>query len=640
MNETGNPFVSWLVPEDAWNGTIMQITVNANSRGEIVDTIIFNVEVPHIKQWRAMSSQVNLEIEPTGSSIDIEILQMGNSPSNAYSTVYVNGSNDWIVETPEELPILSPGESAFMTINITPPQSAQHGKTVELHIRLREGNSLSETIVPLRVAVNHQFELDGQGPWVISENGGYPHATLLNQGNAPSTITLNVRSLPSGWNVVGETTTVLGVGELKGLPIELIPDDNWGGESYTIKVEAIDEAGNVDEILLDTVKQDYSWGVSPVITAISGDYQLLKIHGTNSESSVMDGSQGPLNWDNDGGWLWLATQSIQDGEITIDSNEGLVYSSFIVEKTSRTGSCSISGIQGDIIAYCRIDNGTGLFDYTLLLVDDNGKLLDSFSGTLEENESLEIHNLTTINWDPAPGKRNLIIRALDSRGIEFASFEKEFDIRRYDWNIGLTGIELVETGGNQQVQITTIRENQTLLSDADCLLEVSSEGYNEKHIIDPSGVYLKPKIDRPNLPDGSELVIRFSCAFPWDIESDLSDNEVRIILTDGGNNDDGIQDLETGIAAASLVIGLSIALAWLVKNHRERKEMLEMTEKAIKQHLSNKKNDTIVEKTTSEESISLDSSPKIEEKEIVEEVIEEVEELDEFELRLRRLGKL
>ena len=645
VNETGNPFVSWSVPEDAWNGTIMQITVNANSRGEIVDTIIFNVEVPHVKQWRAISSQVNLEIEPTGSSIDIEILQMGNSPSNAYSTVYVNGSNDWIVETPEELPILSPGESAFMTINITPPQSAQHGKTVELHIRLREGSSLSETIVPLRVAVNHQFELDGQGPWVISENGGYPHATLLNQGNAPSTITLNVRSLPSGWNVVGETTTVLGVGELKGLPIELIPDDNWGGESYTIKVEAIDEAGNVDEILLDTVKQDYSWGVSPVITTISGDYQLLKIHGTNSESSVMDGSQGLLNWDNDGGWLWLATQSIQDGEITIDSNEGLVYSSFIVEKTSRTGSCSISGIQGDIIAYCRIDNGTGLFDYTLLLVDDNGKLLDSFSGTLEENESLEIHNLTTINWDPAPGKRNLIIRALDSRGIEFASFEKEFDIRRYDWNIGLTGIELVETGGNQQVQITTIRENQTLLSDADCLLEVSSEGYNEKHIIDPSGVYLKPKIDRPNLPDGSELVIRFSCAFPWDIESDLSDNEVRIILTDGGNNDDGIQDLETGIAAASLVIGLSIALAWLVKNHRERKEMLEMTEKAIKQHLSNKKNNTIVEKTTSEESISLDSSPKIEEKEIVEEVIEEeveeeVEELDEFELRLRRLGKL
>ena len=62
----------------------MQITVNANSRGEIIDTITFNIEVPHIKEWRAISSQVDLEIDPEGSSIDIEILQLGNSPSNMH----------------------------------------------------------------------------------------------------------------------------------------------------------------------------------------------------------------------------------------------------------------------------------------------------------------------------------------------------------------------------------------------------------------------------------------------------------------------------------------------------------------------------------------------------------------------------
>ena len=646
VNQTGNPSVSWSVPNDAWNGTIMQIRVEANARGDVVDTIIFNVEVPHIKEWRAISSQVDLEINPEGSSIDIEILQLGNSPSNAYSTVYVNGSNDWIVETPEELPILSPGESAFMTLNITPPENAQHGKTVELHIRLREGDSLSETIVPLRVAVIHQFDLDGQGPWVVSEHGGFPHATLLNEGNAPTTITINVRSLPSGWEVIGETTTVLAVGELKGLPIELIPDSNWEGETYTIKIEAIDELGNVDEILLDTVKQDYSWGISPIITMISGDNTLLKIHGTNSESSVIDGSQGLLNWDNGGGWLWLASQSVQDGEITIDSDEGLVYSSYISEKVSRSGNCHLSGIQGDITAYCSINNGTGIFDYTFLLIDDKGKLLDSYSGTLEENYSLEQLNLTAINWDPEPGKRNLILRALDSRGVEFISTEKVFDIRRNDWNIGLTGIELVGVGSNQQVQITTIRENQNLLSNADCLLEVSSDGYSKEHVMEPSAVYFLPKIDRPDLPDGSELVVRFSCAFPWDIESDSTDNEQRIILTDGSDNNDGIEDLETGIAAAALVIGLSVALAWLVKNHRERKEMIEITEKAIKQNLSNKKN---VKKDMLEE-----EKDKIEDVvEIVENVVEDTvgfdakeeeiepeEELDEFELRLRRLGKL
>ena len=59
VNQTGNPSVSWSVPNDAWNGTIMQIRVEANAKGDVVDTIIFNVEVPHIKEWRAISSQVD-----------------------------------------------------------------------------------------------------------------------------------------------------------------------------------------------------------------------------------------------------------------------------------------------------------------------------------------------------------------------------------------------------------------------------------------------------------------------------------------------------------------------------------------------------------------------------------------------------
>ena len=99
--------------------------------------------------------------------------------------------------------------------------------------------------------------------------------------------------------------------------------------------------------------------------------------------------------------------------------------------------------------------------------------------------------------------------------------------------------------------------------------------------------------------------------------------------------------METGIAAAALVIGLSVALVWLMKNHRERKEMMEITEKAIKQHLSNNKNNT-------RDNVVEEIQEKIEQDvEIVEDVIEDnlgpgekdEEELDEFELRLRRLSK-
>ncbi|MDB3854896.1 hypothetical protein N9347_01140 [Euryarchaeota archaeon] len=645
VNETANPLVNWFVPIGAWNGTIMQILVDVNSRGEVVETINFNVEVPHIMKWNAISSQVDLEINPEGSSIDVEIVQLGNSPSKAFSTVYVNGSNNWIVETPEELPILEPGESAMMTLNITPPQDAQHGKTVELHIRLREGNSLSETIVPLRVAVIHQFELSGESPWVISMDGGYPHATLLNQGNAPTTISLNVRSLPSGWTVVGDTTVVLAVGEMRGIPLQVIPSIDWNGEIYTIKIEAIDDLGNVDEILLDTTKQNYSWATSPIINAISGDKVIIKIHGTNSDSIIVDGRQGVLDSDSFGeqGWIWEASQSIPDGEITIDSMEGLVYLSLVSQPSVRNGICSL-GEQGDeIIAYCSINNGTGNFDYSLLLIGDDGKLLDSYTGTLTDNMSLERTNLSTEDWMPQPGKRTLMIRAIDSRGIEFASAEYEYDIIRKDWNIGLTGIELIGTGDNQQIRITTIRENQNLLENADCLLLVTSLGYSEQHIIDPSGVYLLPTIERPLVADGNELIVKISCEFPWQVESDLSDNEIRIILTGGSDEDNGIQDFQTGLVSALLVIGLAGTLAWLIKNYRDRKELMQITEKAIKKHMSKKKKSLITEDNLQKEDDLKEIPKQIDDTKLVtEEIVEENddEELDEFELRLRRLGKL
>ena len=73
--------------------------------------------------------------------------------------------------------------------------------------------------------------------------------------------------------------------------------------------------------------------------------------------------------------------------------------------------------------------------------------------------------------------------------------------------------------------------------------------------------------------------------------------------------------------------------------------MMQITEKAIMQHLSKKNKSPIVTEEVKEEEEEIENTTSLEkdEKELnaqneVEEVIEE--ELDEFELRLRRLGKL
>ena len=153
----------------------------------------------------------------------------------------------------------------------------------------------------------------------------------------------------------------------------------------------------------------------------------------------------------------------------------------------------------------------------------------------------------------------------------------------------------------------------------------------------------RPAIDRPNVADGVELVATITCEFPWDIDSDTSDNEARIILSGSGESEGGFSDSSTAIASASLVIGISIAFAWMARNFRESKEMMERTRLAVeKKALEKKANmakkmDSPSQKVVQEEGV-VDNLGNITEVP-TEEIPGEVEDslMDGFEERLNRL---
>ena len=99
------------------------------------------------------------------------------------------------------------------------------------------------------------------------------------------------------------------MGEIRGVPLEVIPSADWDGSIQTIRILAEDSVGNQREVLLDTEQSAYSWASSPVIVAVSGDYALVEIHGTNSLSSVTDSSSGPLDRSEGGDWALPALSS-------------------------------------------------------------------------------------------------------------------------------------------------------------------------------------------------------------------------------------------------------------------------------------------------------------------------------------------
>ena len=439
VNETEVISVDTFIPLDAWSGSSAEVTVTAIAQGQEITSFSFSVVSGHVPSWNALVDQANLEVATHGSEITLSVLQTGNSPSRPYISMFISGEQGWEISNVSEMPIINPGESAPLSLNITPPGDAIHGRAVELTIRIKEGDSsgLSEIVFPLRVAVTYDFSLSGQGNWVVSQNGGYPLAFIENRGNAPTTISLDVLSLPPGWQVSGPTQVVIGVGEITGVPLEVVPSSDWDGSTKTIRIDAQDEAGNLDSILLDTQYEDYSWASSPVIVSMQGDSALLDIHGTSPDSLVVDDVQSSLQWDVQGGWVWQASLGSTGTGLTVNSETVLPYTAYVIEPALRYATCSITGNVVSVSAECTVANGTEPFSYTVILIDDQGKLLDSFEGRLGANVTSGQVNLSATSWNPQPGMRSLIIRLLDERGIVIASDMNTFEIRRNDWNIGL-----------------------------------------------------------------------------------------------------------------------------------------------------------------------------------------------------------
>ena len=86
----------------------------------------------------------------------------------------------------------------------------------------------------------------------------------------------------------------------------------------------------------------------------------------------------------------------------------------------------------------------------------------------------------------------------------------------------------------------------------------------------------------------------------------------------------------TSLAAAILVIGVSVALAWIVRNYRESRELMEMAMAAAEEKIIEQTAREAVE----EES---DEAPVEEELEEPREPEPEEEPVDDFEARLKRL---
>ena len=205
------------------------------------------------------------------------VVQTGNLPAEPYANTYVSGTIGWNVSVENTPGILEPGQSGILELNITPPSNAIAGQAVQLNIILRngDGSGWSSAPFPVRVDALRNHTLEGNSDWHVTDEGGFPLLWVTNQGNAPTSINLQVLGGGNGWNLSYPDVIHLSIGETRGIPINLIPPNDEGLSPPTITVRTTDEAGIQREKQLNPIRSERSWSNSPVNVGLEGDIDGL-----------------------------------------------------------------------------------------------------------------------------------------------------------------------------------------------------------------------------------------------------------------------------------------------------------------------------------------------------------------------------
>ena len=158
------------------------------------------------------------------------------------------------------------------------------GEVGVLRLRVSDGDGSGQTIqeVPVRVGTLPSIDIYSKGDWLVNSTlPSYPTAWVENTGNDLAILALNVANPPSGWSVDYPETVVISPGQVIGLPISLLPDNNWDNTSISVTIEITHPTLGMQTISLTVVSSNFAFTSSPVITGVVGESATVLVSNTD-----------------------------------------------------------------------------------------------------------------------------------------------------------------------------------------------------------------------------------------------------------------------------------------------------------------------------------------------------------------------
>ena len=594
VNETSVFSINISIPNNSWDGSTFYYNLSLISDSNTFDEFSIKVTTTRNSGWSLKLDDSNLDVNASGSIISIEIENKGNSIVQPILLPVL--PSGWNMSEIPAMTEVEPGGSISVDLEIMPPSNSIAGEIGIMTLIVKDGDTLegrSEIGIPLRVASTYSLEIGFEENWIISSEGGYPMAWIKNSGNSLNKITLELE-LPEGWEKTSPDYFYIPSGSTIGIPISLIPSENWDQNNFSQIIKITDSSGSSENITLN-VKTfccglDISWGVSPVFSGYENDAVEIKILGDlTDEHSIIELTNTGVSE-----YQYCKTTNLEN---CIDE---LRYKTIMIEKTNIDAICEfksliLSELENGInansneVASCQLSVSSEEVRWNIIL-RINGELIDSLSGVHIGNSTT--HNMSINSWEITSGKHTLEIEIYDGFGKLIDSESETIIIKHSGWNIGISSVDI--SSDNQDITINMRRENYDQLLDIHCVLSASHTKGEWSGIwkIDMAKGQLAPTltIPLPNITSGDEINFNLNCAEPWHIDDNVEDNTYTFMIPNVSAPILEQNEWIWGILSSAIILICAKLLGFLeLKPKKKEKKTVSTNNKAISKPILNKK---------------------------------------------------
>ncbi len=611
VNSTAIIVLNWSVPSNSWAGTRCSINLTIADDTAASPSLSIEIVIKHRTGWSVQASDPT--INPNGEQIHLRLEQLGNRPTTPIVTLGFPRSAGWNQTNLTQFPdTIDPGGNVTISVNIHPKVGTIAGSIGELDIIIDdvETSTVTSTIVLLIVDEAPSLEVIAS-TWVIGENGGEcPTLAVHNNGNVGKEVSLEFVDV-ANWSMENPFIGWVGAGEIRPASCGITTPANWDGTPAELLIRAKSSNLTSPTVPIRIERRAIGWAEKPLVYA--NGFSMVGLN-TDSATELSTAIIGTESLKVEGtGFVWKPATRLDILEVSLTnlaSDIGKLDLIVVpIAKPDFEIFCEINENWNATASPARCTSTDAPSAWTMIFRIDGAVYSRILSPAFKGYQNVTIPS-EEVSQVPAGGHQTELT-VVDEWGRLIIQKEAIWMIHQTGWNIGILRVDSVEGG----IEILPLREGIRPPIQADCQISLTSDKLSYSWDIDLTAQFLLPiQIQPPSTMSNTTIEVRISCASPWDVDDDPSDDASTINWVPKSSLSLALT-IDARVISGTISALTILALAWILfqRNREDQESDENMTDSASNTEVEKQERITSIDGrqvSDSEDQINKEEVPK------------------------------